>query len=108
MKHVGVENSCHKYLVRLFVHDKGKRLLDIGKGVIYNGYGASFGGVMMMGMTMGMMMGILFSRGVEVHVDKCLRFYCGVPKFRGARRSVYRHAVKGILMTISSILAASN
>ena len=25
--------------------------------------------------------GILFSRGVEVHVDKCLRFYCGVPKF---------------------------
>ena len=40
--------------------------------------------------------GILFSRGVEVHVDKCLRFYCGVPKFRGARRSVYRHAVKGI------------
>ena len=32
--------------------------------------------------------GILFSRGVEVHVDKCLRFYCGVPKFRGARRSV--------------------
>ena len=21
--------------------------------------------------------GILFSRGVEVHVDKCLRFYCG-------------------------------
>ena len=52
--------------------------------------------------------GILFSRGVEVHVDKCLRFYCGVPKFRGARRSVYRHAVKGILTTISSILAASN
>ena len=52
--------------------------------------------------------GILFSRGVEIHVDKCLRFYCGVPKFRGARRSVYRHAVKGILMTISSILAASN
>ena len=52
--------------------------------------------------------GILFSRGVEIHVDKCLRFYCGVPKFRGARRSVYRHAVKGIMMTISSILAASN
>ena len=25
--------------------------------------------------------GILFSRGVEIHVDKCLRFYCGVPKF---------------------------
>ena len=24
--------------------------------------------------------GILFSRGVEIHVDKCLRFYCGVPK----------------------------
>ena len=52
--------------------------------------------------------GILFSRGVEIHVDKRLRFYCGVPKFCGARRSVYRHAVKGILMTISSILAASN
>ena len=52
--------------------------------------------------------GILFSRGVEIHVDKCLRFYCGVPKFCGARRSVYRHAVKGIMMTISSILAASN
>ena len=52
--------------------------------------------------------GILFSRGVEIHVDKCLRFYCGAPKLRGARRSVYRHAVKGILMTISSILAASN
>ena len=52
--------------------------------------------------------GILFSRGVEVHVDKCLRFYCGVPKFCGARRSVCRHAVKGIVMTISSILAASN
>ena len=52
--------------------------------------------------------GILFSRGVEIHVDKRLRFYCGVPKFCGARRSVYRHAVKGIMMTISSILAASN
>ena len=52
--------------------------------------------------------GILFSRGVEVHVDKCLRFYCGVPKFRGARRSVYRHAVEGIMITISSFLAASN
>ena len=24
--------------------------------------------------------GTLFSRGVEVHVDKRLRFYCGVPK----------------------------
>ena len=24
--------------------------------------------------------GILFSRGVEIHVDKCLRFYRGVPK----------------------------
>ena len=46
--------------------------------------------------------GILFSRGVEIHVDKRLRFYCG------ARRSVYRHAIKGIMMTISSILAASN
>ena len=33
--------------------------------------------------------GILFSRGVEIHVDKCLRFYCGVPKFRGARRLLY-------------------
>ena len=52
--------------------------------------------------------GILFSRGVEVHVDKCLRFYRGVPKLCGVRSSVYRHAVKGILMTISSILAASN
>jgi len=52
--------------------------------------------------------GILFSRGVEIHVDKRLRFYCGVPKFCGARRSVCRHAVKGIVMTISSILAASN
>ena len=74
--------------------------------------GASFGGVMMMGMTMGMMMGmmmgILFSRSVDIHVDKCLRFCRGAPKFCGARSSVYRHAVKGILMTISSILAASN
>ena len=52
--------------------------------------------------------GILFSRGVEIHVDKRLRFYCGVPKFCGARRSVCRHAVKGIMVTISSILAASN
>ena len=60
---------------------------------------------MMMGMTMGMMMGILFSRSVDIHVDKCLRFCRGVPKFCGARSSVYRHAVKGILMTISSILA---
>ena len=77
----------------------------------YIGYcdGASFGGVMMMGMTMwmmmGMMMGILFSRSVDIHVDKCLRFCRGVPKFCGTRSSVYRHAVKGILMTISSILA---
>ena len=52
--------------------------------------------------------GILFSRGVEVHVDKCLRFCRGVPKFCGARSSVYRRAVKGILTTISSILAVSN
>ena len=73
------------------------------------GYCDGFGGVMMMGMTMGMMMGmmmgILFSRSVDIHVDKCLRFCRGVPKFCGARSSVYRHAVKGILMTISSILA---
>ena len=40
-----------------------------------------------------------------LHVDKCLRFCRGVPKFCGTRSSVYRHAVKGILMTISSILA---
>ena len=87
-----------------------QRLLDIA----YIGYcdGASFGGVMMMGMTMGMMMGmmmgILFSRSVDIHVDKCLRFCRGVPKFCGARSSVYRHAVKGILITISSVLAVSN
>ena len=60
---------------------------------------------MTMGMMMGMMMGILFSRSVDIHVDKCLRFCRGVPKFCGARSSVYRHAVNGILMTISSILA---
>ena len=59
-------------------------------------------------MMMGMMMGILFSRSVDVHVDKCLRFCRGVPKFYGARSSVHRRAVKGILTTISSILAMSN
>ena len=55
--------------------------------------GASFGGMMMMG--------ILFSRSVDVHVDKCLHFCRGVPKLCGVRSSVYRHTVKGILMTIS-------
>ena len=72
----------------------------------YIGYcdGASFGGVTMMGM----MMGILFSRSVDVHVDKCLHFCRGVPKLCGLRSSVYRHAVKGILITISSVLAVSN
>jgi len=41
---------------------------------VYIGYcdGASFGGVMMMG--------ILFSRSVDVHVDKCLHFCRGAPK----------------------------
>ena len=73
---------------------------------VYIGYcdGASFGGMTMMGM----MMGILFSISVDVHVDKCLHFCRGVPKFCGARSSVYRHAVKGILITISSVLAVSN
>ena len=73
---------------------------------VYIGYcdGASFGGMTMMGM----MMGILFSRSVDVHVDKRLHFCRGVPKFCGARSSVYRHAVKGILITISSVLAVSN
>ena len=66
---------------------------------VYIGYcdGASFGGVMMIGM----MMGILFSRSVDVHVDKCLHFCRGAPKLCGVRRvrsSVYRHTVKGILM----------
>ena len=72
----------------------------------YIGYcdGASFGGMMMMGM----MMGTLFSRSVDVHVDKCLHFCRGVPKLCGLRSSVYRHAVKGILITISSVLAVSN
>ena len=37
-----------------------------------------------------------------LHVDKCLRL-C-----RGVRSSVHRHAIKRILMTISSILAVSN
>ena len=59
-------------------------------------------------MMMGMMMGNLFSRSVDIHVDKRLRFCRGVPQFCGARSSVYRRAVKGILMTISSILAVSN
>ena len=63
---------------------------------------------MMMGMMMGMTMGILFSRSVDVHVDKCLRLCRGAPKLCGARSSVYRHAVKGILMTISSMLISSN
>ena len=77
---------------------------------VYIGYcdGASFGGMMMMGMTMGMTMGTLFSRSVDVHVDKRLRFCRGVPKLCGTRSSVYRRAVKGILMTISFILAVSN
>ena len=79
--------------------EKGREKSDFWI-LAYIGYcdGASFGGVMMMGM--------LFSRSVDIHVDKCLRFCRGVPKFCGARSSVYRHAVKGILMTISSILAA--
>ena len=61
---------------------------------VYIGYcdGASFGGMTMMGM----MMGILFSRSVDIHVDKCLRFCRGVPKLCGVRSSVYRHTVKGI------------
>ena len=59
-------------------------------------------------MMIGMMMGILFSRSVDVHVDKRLHFCRGVPKFCGARSSVHRRAVKGVLMTISSILTVSN
>ena len=54
----------------------------------------------MMGMMMGMMMGILFSRSVDVHVDKCLRFCRGVPKFYGARSSVHRRAVKGSILDV--------
>merc|ERR1711871_1774962 len=48
VKYVGVESSYHKYLVRLFVHDKGKAFI---------GYcdGASFCGIMMMGMMMGIL-----------------------------------------------------
>ena len=37
--------------------------------------------------------GILFSRGVEIHVDKCLHFCRGVPKLCGVRSSVHRHTV---------------
>ena len=61
MKHVGVESSCHKYLVRLFVHDKGKAFI---------GYcdGASFCGIMMMGM----MMGILVVELVFRWWSKCI------------------------------------
>ena len=47
-----------------------------------------------------MMMGILFSRSVDVHVDKCLRFCRGVPKFYGARSSVHRRAVKGSILDV--------
>ena len=55
-----------------------------------------------------LMMGILLTRSVDVHVDKRLRFGRGAPKLYGARSSVHRRAVKGILMTTSSILAVSN
>jgi len=91
-------NDDHYYLVKMIPHEKGKER-RLGERTISRCFS---GGVMMMGM----MMGILFSRGVDIHVDKCLHFCRGAPKFCGARSSVYRHAVKGILMTISSILAA--
>ena len=104
LEYVGVEEGAHTYLVKLKAHSKGKPRKVKEESLVRRLRGYScFEDVVETEQRR-----ILFSRSVDVHVDKRLRFCRRVPKFYGARSSVHRRAVKGILMTISSILAMSN